>query len=104
MDFVLLIKAIVSLLFVLGLLFITLWAIKYIELHSASSRFFKKINGKKRLEILEIKRIDARNTLVLIRRDDKEHLLLVGLSSQIIESNIPAKAQSDEGQNHEKED
>lgn len=104
MDFILLIKAIVSLLFVLGLLFITLWAIKYIEQHSASSRFFKKINGKKRLEIIEIKRIDARNTLVLIRRDDKEHLLLVGPSSQIIENNIPAKIQNDEGQNHEKED
>lgn len=102
MDFMLLIKAIVSLLFVLGLLFITLWAIKYIELHSTSSRFFKKINGKKRLEILEIKRIDARNALVLVRRDDKEHLLLVGSSSQIVESNIPVKAQNNEGQNHDK--
>lgn len=104
MDFILLIKAIVSLLFVLGLLFLTLWAIKYIELHSASSRFFKKINGKKRLEIVEIKRIDARNTLVLVRRDNQEHLLLIGPSSQIIENNIPAQEQNNEGQNHDKED
>lgn len=98
MDFILLVKAIVSLLFVLGLLFLTLWGIKYIEIHSATGRFFKKLNDKRRLEVVEIKRIDSRNALVLVRRDDKEHLLLVGPSSQIIENNICT-----EGQNHEKE-
>ena len=102
MDFILLIKAVVSLLFVLGLLFITLWTIKYIELHSASSRFFKKLNNKKRLEVVEIKRIDGRNALVLIRRDDKEHLLLIGPSSQIIETNIHSEGQK-EGQKNDKE-
>ena len=99
MDFILLIKAVVSLLFVLGLLFITLWAIKYIELHSASSRFFKKLNNKKRLEVVEIKRIDGRNALVLIRRDDKEHLLLIGTSSQIIETNILSEGQKNDKEN-----
>lgn len=98
MDFLLILKAVAALLFVLGLLFITLWAVKYIEIHSASNRFFKKINKKRRLEIVEIKRIDGRNALVLVRRDDKEHLLLIGPSSQIIETDIDTK-----GQNHDKE-
>lgn len=98
MDFILLIKAIVSLLFVLGLLFLTLWAIKYIEVHGACSRFFKKMDKQRRLNIVEIKRIDSRNSLVLIQRDNKQHLLLIGPSSQIIETNI-----SPTGQKHEKE-
>ena len=98
MDFILLIKAVMSLLFVLGLLFVTLWAVKYIEVNSASGKMFKKLNNRRRLKVVEIKRIDSRNALVLVRRDDKEHLLLIGPSSQIIETNInPA------GQKHEKE-
>lgn len=102
MDIMLIIKAIVSLVFVLGLLFISLWAIKYIELKSASSRFLKKINAKKRLEIIEIKRIDSRNSLVLIRCDQQEHLLLIGPSSQIIETHIQAAPAENKGKHHEK--
>lgn len=101
MDFILLIKAIVSLLFVLGLLFITLWAIKYIEIKGASGRFFKQLNNKRRLEIIEIKRIDNRNALVLIRCDNHEHLLLVGTSSQVIEANISDKKAQNKGKNDE---
>ena len=98
MSLGLLLQAILSLVFVLGLLFITLWAVKYIETNSTSKRFFNKLNSKRRLEILEIKRIDSRNSLVLIRRDETEHLLLVGTSAQVIEKDI----KQDKGQKHEK--
>ncbi len=103
MDFMLLLKAILSLLFVLGLLLVTLWAIKYMEISSKSGKFFKKINIKNRLEIIEFKRIDSRNSLVLVRCDNKEHLLLIGPSSQIIETDIPTKSKEKKGKNHDKE-
>ncbi len=57
----------------------------------------RKLNGnnpvtlphKKRLRIVEILPLDARRRLVLIRRDDREHLVILGANSEtLIESDI----------------
>lgn len=88
MDWLLIIKAVLSLIFVLGLLMVTLWGIKYLEQRSSNCRFLKATDKKRRLEILETKRLDARNSLYLIRRDNTEHLLLLGTTPLIIESRI----------------
>ncbi len=96
MDWIQFLQALMALVFVLGLLFLTTWGIKYIE---QKSRFLKKINKKDRLNIVEIKRIDTKNMLVLIQRDDTQHLILVGQNSQVIETNIPLK---EEGKINEK--
>ena len=47
---------------------------------------------KKRLQIIETTPIDARRKLVLIKRDDQEHLLILGASTEtVIESNIESQ-------------
>lgn len=44
---------------------------------------------KKRLKIVEIQAIDARRKLVLFRRDNVEHLVILGVNSEtLIESGI----------------
>ncbi|MEL0021144.1 MAG: flagellar biosynthetic protein FliO, partial [Rickettsiales bacterium] len=40
--------------------------------------------GKRRIEIIEVAPIDARRRLVLVRRDDKEHLILLGMHDDIL--------------------
>ena len=45
---------------------------------------------QRRLTIQEVASIDARRKLILVRRDDTEHLVLLGLSQDLlIESGIP---------------
>ena len=47
----------------------------------------------KRLDIVEILPVDARRKLVLIRRDNVEHLIMLGLDQDIVvEQNITNKA------------
>ncbi|HIP79987.1 MAG TPA: hypothetical protein EYH07_16190 [Kiloniellaceae bacterium] len=51
-----------------------------------------KSNGPRRLDLVEVRPIDAKRKLVLIRRDDREHLVLLGHGSDLlIESAIPAR-------------
>lgn len=43
----------------------------------------------KRVQIVEVTPLDARRRLVLVRRDDREHLILLGSErEQVVESNI----------------
>jgi flagellar protein FliO/FliZ len=47
------------------------------------------VRGQRRLSIVEVTPIDGKRRLVLVRRDDTEHLVLVGVDSAIvIESGI----------------
>lgn len=51
----------------------------------------RAVGRRARLGTIESKSIDGRHRLVLVRRDDVEHLLLVGPNtSQVIERGIPA--------------
>ncbi len=46
-------------------------------------------SGKKRLKILETLPLDARRKMVLVQRDDKQHLILLGPNSDsVIETGI----------------
>lgn len=83
-------QAVLSLIFVIGLLLLTLWAVKYCELKGLKSRFVKQLKQNQRLEVVERHKIDARNTLILLRRDNVETLVLLGSSQNLIlEQNIP---------------
>jgi flagellar protein FliO/FliZ len=47
--------------------------------------------GRRRLAIIEVMALDAKRRLVLVQRDDTEHLLLLGATQDsVIESGIPA--------------
>ncbi|MGF1591700.1 MAG: hypothetical protein ACFCUW_00395 [Kiloniellaceae bacterium] len=47
--------------------------------------------AERRLALVEVRPLDAKRKLVLLRRDDREHLVLLGISGDLlIESDIPA--------------
>lgn len=72
--------------FVLGLVALCSWLAKHMGLAP-------RLGGNKgsdRLEIVEMKPLDAKRKLVLVRRDDIEHLLLLnGERDLLIERGIP---------------
>ena len=48
-------------------------------------------HGERRLAVVEVRPLDAKRKLVLLRRDDREHLVLLGVAGDLlIESDIPA--------------
>ena len=48
-------------------------------------------SGRRRLSLVEVRPLDAKHKLVLLRRDDREHLVLLGATSDLlIESDSPA--------------
>ena len=84
MDFMLFLQAVLSLAFVIGLMLVVCWLMKYCEQRGCKNPFLKKFNVSNRLEIVESKRIDARNTLAIMRCDDDEFVVLVGASQNLL--------------------
>ena len=41
-------------------------------------------NGKRRIEIVEIAPIDSKRKLMLVRRDQTEHLILLGTTGDVV--------------------
>ncbi len=77
-------RALLALLLVLGLILLCSWALRR---YGSTGRFATR--GQKRLGIVEVAALDARRRLVLVRRDDVEHLLLLGPTHDIVvESHI----------------
>lgn len=73
---------------VLGLIALLAWLAKRFRIGS----FQSVRNSSARLQVVESLAVDARQRLLIIRRDDKEHLLLVGPDTgQVIEAGF-AKA------------
>ncbi|MCH7861927.1 MAG: FliO/MopB family protein [Proteobacteria bacterium] len=81
-------NAVLMLVFVVGLIALLAWAVRRLNLIPgiAAPR-----RGGRRLQVVEVTPIDIRRKLVLVRRDDREHLLLLGQASElVIESGIVA--------------
>jgi len=89
MEFLPYLKYILGLLFVLGLIgLITVVARKF----GMVANVDRRRSDKKRLGVTSVFSVDAKRRLVLIRRDDQEHLILLGTERDLlIESNIPIK-------------
>jgi flagellar protein FliO/FliZ len=48
--------------------------------------------NRRRLSVVESAPLDGKSRLVLVRRDDREHLLVIGpASTTVVEADIPAK-------------
>ena len=89
MDFLMIAKAVLALLFVIGLMLVTVWLMKYVQQNVHKNGLFQKIKHNPRLDVLETRRINAKNSLVLVKRDDAEHLLLLSHSQNLlVESHI----------------
>lgn len=91
MDLGMILQALLSLAFVIGLLLVTLWFVKYCEVKGGKCGFMKKLAQNQRLGVVEFKRIDAKNSLVLVTKDDKEYLLLLGASQNLVLENSEIK-------------
>lgn len=86
MDFATYFKAFLGLAIVLGLILGLSWLLKRLGLGD----FKGPLGRKRRLMTVEAVMLDSRNKAILLRRDNVEHLVLVGPNtSQIIETGIP---------------
>ena len=88
MDTIAYLRFFLALALVLGLIMALAWGLKRLGLGDGARG---PLARRRRLRTVESIMIDGRNKAVLIRRDDVEHLILVGPNtSQIVERAIPA--------------
>jgi flagellar protein FliO/FliZ len=94
MDFSEYLRFLVALIFVLGLI-VTIALVA----RRAGMGFpitASKSATERRLSVIEVTPVDGRRRMVLVRRDNVEHLLLLGPASEIvIEAGIPVTADKD---------
>ncbi|MCQ2741365.1 MAG: hypothetical protein MJ210_04540 [Alphaproteobacteria bacterium] len=84
MEFSQIFQAFISLLFVLGLLFITLWGIKTCQQKGINFCLKNRSSKKSKINILECKRLDANKSFVLVEYKNEEFLLLLGNNNMIV--------------------
>ncbi len=82
-------RLVVALSVVLALIAASTWfARRYL-----GSGFMGKLGAKRRLSVVEYAILDGKSRLVLVRRDNVEHLLVLGPSgATVVESGIPGAA------------
>jgi flagellar protein FliO/FliZ len=79
-----------SLVLVLGLMLAVLWALRRFGLGGMVAR----PGARRRLSVIETMALDGRRRLVLVRRDDCEHLLLIGgPNDMVVEQGIAPVAE-----------
>lgn len=88
MDYGNYIRFVAALIFVLGLIALATWLAKRFGIGTRSGPMR---GAPRRLRVVEIATVDAKHRAVLLRRDDTEHLVLIGGATDIvIESGIAA--------------
>lgn len=91
-------RFVLALIFVIGL--IGLFALLLRRFGPGMTAMAPRRPGQsRRLQIVEVAAIDARRRLVLVKRDEREHLILLGANTEtLIESSPPAQAQQKEAE------
>ena len=88
MEFTVYLRFIVALIFVLALIGVLAWLARR---YGPGGRMAMAPGRNRRLAIVETRPLDGRRRLVLVRRDDVEHLLLLGAGGEVVvETGIPA--------------
>lgn len=85
MDALTYVRFAASLALVLGLILAGLWLVRRLGLVQAVPR----TGGKKRLGLVESMVIDSRRRLILVRKDDNEHLILLGSGTDLLIESRP---------------
>lgn len=86
MDFGNYVQFILALVFVLSLIGLLAWAYRRFVLGQKLQLGPRRAS---RLDIVEFRNVDAKRRLVLVRRDDIEHLVLLGPNSEtVVETGI----------------
>ena len=85
MDSQMIVKFLVAFIFVISLMFV----ISYIAKKMGLSNNVTMNNVKKRLAVTSFMAVDHKHRLYLVKRDDVEHLILIGPNNQtVVERNI----------------
>ena len=93
MEFTTYLRFVLVLILVVGLILALAWVVKRFGLTGALQG---SLGRKRRLSTVESTALDGRHRVVLVRRDDVEHLLLIGPNtSQVIERGIPVSPSDD---------
>ena len=92
MDFDSYVRFVLALVFVLGLIGLLAWLGRRFGMTPNSNR----VGSGRRLQIVETAAVDGKRRLVLVRRDDTEHLLMLAVAGDIVvESGIVAPVESE---------
>ena len=91
MEFSQILLAFLALVFVLGLMFITLWLIKFCQQKGINYRINYCLKKGKRIKIIENQRLDIKNSVILLECDNQEFLILLGSNSNTILNQTPKK-------------
>ncbi|CAN0439937.1 unnamed protein product, partial [Discosporangium mesarthrocarpum] len=75
------VRFVAALLFVLALIAFATWLAKRFGM---GGRVNAVRRGERRLELVEALTVDAKHRAVLLRRDDMEHLLLLGPANDVV--------------------
>ena len=84
MEFSQLFQAVLAFVFVLGLMFITLWFIKMCQQKGLSVKLNKYLKKNSRIHIIERHRLDMKNSIVLLKCDNTEYFVILGEKSHTI--------------------
>jgi len=92
MDVLLYLKFLSGFVFVIALMLLLSWVLK--KAGGVGGALLQK--SEKRLKIVEFLPLDHKHRLVLVRRDNREHLLVIGPESEtVVETGIIAEEDSD---------
>lgn len=81
--------------FVLALMGLLAFALKKLNLAGPAIT----VGQKRRLKVLEVMSLDARRRLMIIKRDDKEHLVILGANSEtVIESGFSSQEETEQNE------
>lgn len=95
MEFSGYIRFLLALVFVIGLIGVAATMARRMGLGFPAAALKKSAN--RRLSVVEAAPLDGRRRMILIRRDDTEHLILLGPNSEVVvESGIKAKPETAE--------
>ncbi len=94
MDLIVFLKAFSALIFVLSLIWLITYALRRIGPEKINFILGKGQPAlKNRLKVIESLALDPKHKLILIRRDNAEHLLLLGTDGDVVvETNIKQTA------------
>lgn len=82
MDYQTYLWAVIVLIGVLGMIAVLAWGVRRFGLVPGVARGVGR--PSRRLQIVEVLPVDVKRKLVLVRRDNTEHLILLGLQSDLV--------------------
>lgn len=87
-------RFVLALLFVLGLIGLIGYLLRRYGFGTAGL-ITHRMGQERRIAVIEIAAIDARRRLVLVRRDSREHLILLGATTETLIESSPVEYEQD---------